>query len=234
MKERILQLRKEGLSYRDIAEKLGCSKSTVSYHCGDGQKEKTKRRRDARRNNLPGVKRIENFFSERPKTPQPVHRSETNVKRRAYTKLRHFERNGGNELPRENGSLYEQMKAKFGDNQVCYLTGQPVDLENSDTFSFDHIIPISKGGPNSFANMGLTTPMANQAKSNLLIAEFINLCVSVITNFGLQVSGNVTIPEHLTNECILFPSSNGLGHRTTNAEITVRPCAGIPTFNIHD
>ena len=45
MKEKILQLRNEGKSYKEIREILKCSKSTISYHCGDGQKEKTKERR---------------------------------------------------------------------------------------------------------------------------------------------------------------------------------------------
>ena len=33
MKEKILQLRKNRFTYNEIVEKLGCSKSTVSYHC---------------------------------------------------------------------------------------------------------------------------------------------------------------------------------------------------------
>lgn len=37
----ILKLRKEGLSYDKIKSVTGCSKSTISYHCGEGQKEKT-------------------------------------------------------------------------------------------------------------------------------------------------------------------------------------------------
>ena len=41
-KENIIRLYAEGKSYRQIAEELGCSKGTVSYHIGFGQKEKTK------------------------------------------------------------------------------------------------------------------------------------------------------------------------------------------------
>jgi len=33
MKEKILELRKQGLSYKEIQEKLGCSRSTISYNC---------------------------------------------------------------------------------------------------------------------------------------------------------------------------------------------------------
>ena len=35
MKEKIIELRKSGLSYNKIADILGCSKSTISYHCNN-------------------------------------------------------------------------------------------------------------------------------------------------------------------------------------------------------
>lgn len=39
-KENILKLRGEGKSYREIQNILGCSKGTIAYHLGDGQKQK--------------------------------------------------------------------------------------------------------------------------------------------------------------------------------------------------
>jgi len=36
----ILDLRSKGWSYNKIVKELGCSKGTVAYHCGPGQKEK--------------------------------------------------------------------------------------------------------------------------------------------------------------------------------------------------
>ena len=42
--ERILELRKRGYSYNEIKAKTGYSKGTISYHVGEGQKEKTKTR----------------------------------------------------------------------------------------------------------------------------------------------------------------------------------------------
>ena len=41
MKEKIYELRAKGYSYRMIEKELGCSKGTISYHLGAGQKEKT-------------------------------------------------------------------------------------------------------------------------------------------------------------------------------------------------
>ena len=32
-KEKIILLRKQGKSYREIESELGCSKSLISYHC---------------------------------------------------------------------------------------------------------------------------------------------------------------------------------------------------------
>ena len=43
-KDNILRLREEGKTYSEIRDELGCSKSTIAYHCGEGQKQKTKER----------------------------------------------------------------------------------------------------------------------------------------------------------------------------------------------
>ena len=43
-KEKILELRSQGLSYEEIKNRLGCSKGTIAYHCGNHQKEKNKDR----------------------------------------------------------------------------------------------------------------------------------------------------------------------------------------------
>lgn len=41
MEKEILNLREKGWSYNRIAKYIGCSKSTVSYHCNSDVKEKT-------------------------------------------------------------------------------------------------------------------------------------------------------------------------------------------------
>jgi len=58
-KESILRLGSEGKSYGEIQKELGCSKGTISYHLGAGQKEKTfKRSRDSRSANLEKLRKI--------------------------------------------------------------------------------------------------------------------------------------------------------------------------------
>ena len=49
MKDDILKLRSEGKSYRQIQKILGCSLSTIAYHCSPGEKEKNNKRRDISR-----------------------------------------------------------------------------------------------------------------------------------------------------------------------------------------
>ncbi len=51
-KENILRLRAEGKSYREIQKELGCSKSTIAYHCGEGQKAKTRYRTNGLREEI--------------------------------------------------------------------------------------------------------------------------------------------------------------------------------------
>ena len=51
MKQQILELRSQGKTYKFISEKLGCSQGTISYHCGEGQKEKSKNRLSKNRKN---------------------------------------------------------------------------------------------------------------------------------------------------------------------------------------
>jgi transposase len=49
LSEQIMALHAEGKSYNQIKEQLGCSKGTISYHLGAGQREKTlTRSRDIR------------------------------------------------------------------------------------------------------------------------------------------------------------------------------------------
>ena len=58
LREDILDLAKKGLSYRQIQKELGCSKSTISYHLGEGQKEKSRAR--VRKQRDKSVRYIEN------------------------------------------------------------------------------------------------------------------------------------------------------------------------------
>lgn len=74
----------------------------------------------------------------------------------------------------------ELLLEKIGDNPVCYLTGRPINLEDSRSYNLDHIIPKSKGGNNSLENCQIACRDANQAKNDLTYDEFIQLCKDVL------------------------------------------------------
>jgi transcriptional antiterminator len=62
----ISALRDEGMTYKQIQEKLGCSKATISYHIGAGQAQKTRNRTRDRRNKI--VKFIQEYKQNNPCT----------------------------------------------------------------------------------------------------------------------------------------------------------------------
>ena len=54
-KEDIFRLRQEGKTYNQIQNVLGCSKGTIAYHLGDGQKEKYHQRSQKWRTEMSAV-----------------------------------------------------------------------------------------------------------------------------------------------------------------------------------
>ena len=175
MKENILKLRSEGKTYNEIVDILKCSKSTVSYHCGEGQKEKNRKRTNSTRNKNPFIGKTEKF-------------------RGFEFKIRDFQKEGFNwNDKKRNGLNYtvEDVKKYIGDNPKCYLTGRDIDIFETTSYHFDHIIPRKKGGDNTLDNLGIACKEANMAKSDMNLNEFIDLCKEVLVNFGYSVEKNV-------------------------------------------
>jgi hypothetical protein len=52
LEPKIRALYEQGMSYNQIKAELGCSKGTISYHLGDGQKEKSRARLRSSRLNI--------------------------------------------------------------------------------------------------------------------------------------------------------------------------------------
>jgi hypothetical protein len=70
---------------------------------------------------------------------------------------------------------------------VCYLTGRSIDYEDTASYNLDHVIPNSKGGSNSLDNCGLACKSVNQAKSDLSVEEFFQLCIDVVKHNNLKI-----------------------------------------------
>jgi 5-methylcytosine-specific restriction endonuclease McrA len=173
MKEQILKLRSEGKTYNEIKTILGCSKSTISYHCGSGQKEKNKERRIKLRKENPLLNKISHFkdiILLRGRADK-FHRKGT--RKNTFYETRNFN--------------YTDVIKKYGIETNCYLTGTPVNLLDGNSYELDHVFPRSKGGPNTLENCGIACPKANRAKRDLPLDEFLNLCQDVLKNFGYKV-----------------------------------------------
>lgn len=170
MKEEILKLREDGKSYNEIKEILKCSKATISYYCGDGQKEKTNRRTKKRRENLILFK-LEGF---------------KNRKSERYIKesVRKFQKRDNLVDGKVNKSITETFNwidilDKFGEDTYCYLSGEKINLYNN-VYNFDHIIPVSRGGDNSISNLGILHERVNRMKSDMTPDELIELCRKIL------------------------------------------------------
>ena len=179
LKPKILELREQGFTYDEIVEKLQCSKGTISYHLGEGVKEKTRQRTNKNRNSNPLRTKYHQFKTKNRKRPKMGEYTST-AKGILKLKRDHF-------ATIEGKYCYmftlDELIEHIGDNPKCYLTGKDIDLSKSRSYSLDHIVPRSKGGDSSLENCGLACREANQAKSDLSLREFVSLCELVVNKF---------------------------------------------------
>jgi CRISPR/Cas system Type II protein with McrA/HNH and RuvC-like nuclease domain len=171
LKEQILKLHSEGYSYRQIEEKLGCSKGTISFHLGPGQKEKSLLRQRKNRAGKEGERKIEHFKSLTPAQ-----------KKGRANKVVHFCRDTPGANPFTLKQVFDKYKGR------CYLTGRYIDINEHTSYSLDHIVSRAKGGDNSFENCGLTDSLVNRAKADMTLEEFFQMCIDVVKHNKLDVT----------------------------------------------
>lgn len=184
LQEQIHKLRDLGYSYNKIVKELGCAKSSVCYTLGEKQKEKTYSRTKQRRNNHPYIQKIDRFLVKY-KIPPLTNKSKTKLLVVLYTKIQTFIGKQSMKMAEFN---VNDVLNKFGENPTCYLTGQPIDIFKPQTYHFDHIIPVSRGGTCTLDNLGICTKMANQSKFTMTPDEFVNHCKLVLEHFGYTIT----------------------------------------------
>lgn len=173
MKEKILKLREEGKTYTEIKKELNCSISTISYYCGDNQKEKAYERVKLKRQDKL-VEKIDRYRN-----------------RNNDLKFRDFQRRDGSIKllnKQEKNFTIKEGKEKIGSDPICYLTGQPIDITNPKDYHLDHIVPVNKGGKNTLTNMGILKSEINMMKGDLTIDELLTNCVKILEYNGFQIT----------------------------------------------
>lgn len=162
MKEKILHLRSKGKSYNSIVKILGCSKATVSYHCGKGQKEKNNVRN--KRNKSTIIYRINAKIDS--------FRARSDSGYYGYVK---------------RDSVTKKYQDKILKNPSCYLTGRDINLLDVDSYSLDHVNPFNLSKDNSVRNMGISCKEANLSKSFMTVKQYLSLCKEVLEHNGYKV-----------------------------------------------
>lgn len=171
-KKDILRLRSEGKSFNQIHKELGCSKSVISYHCGNGNEKKRVLANSKKRSILD--RKISTFRSVMPRQVLRV-------------KLKGFKSRGKNDSKNnaivnnisKNYSVKDVLK-KIGANPTCYLTGKKINIDDGASYHLDHIIPTAHGGTNDLSNLNICIAEANMAKGQLSLSNFYKLCEDVL------------------------------------------------------
>jgi len=191
-KDDILRLRAEGKSYRTIAKELGCAKSTVAYHCSEGEKEKSLARK--KRDPYLGLRRkIDSWKRSVPGERKEFQQSPKSHEWKVREKVRRFQMKSKTDTAPILEWTAADLQEKIKNVQSCYLTGRPVDINNYTTFQLDHIEPRSAGGDNSLDNLGVTTPQANYAKGALPLEDFLALCIDVVVHWDIVDANDIKL-----------------------------------------
>ena len=165
---RILKLRKEGKTYKQISAEVGCCIHTVMAYVRPESRKMKNKGANKRSSTTDGKirKKIKNF--------------------RKQSKV--YWGNKGKEVPNPAKIFHlENIYKKFGKDIKCYLTGRPLSWDNTKEIHFDHLKPVARGGSSSIRNLGLLCKEANLAKRDKTVKEHIQYCKEVLINHNYKV-----------------------------------------------
>jgi len=203
--EKILKLRGEGLSYRQIQVRLGCSKGTISYHCGAGQKNKTLANTKKRRL-CPLRTKMEAFkYGRKKEFSNPLVEVFGLKKKILRTKINQFGKIG-TKAKRMGYKFMFKLKdliKKIGDDPRCYWTGRKINLNSRRSYHLDHFIPKSRGGDSSLDNCVLACREANQGHGDSLPQEYIDLSCEVAVHRGKEILAKILAHDKEFRELLI-------------------------------
>jgi len=172
LREQILSYKKEhpNEGFKKVAHAVGCTKNAVKYHLSPGAKERNVARVMVYRRQNPLWKKVQNF-------------------RQLHEKKKNFDRVEPSRRVRASSQFTTTaLISKIMASKVCYLTGEAIDIDDLNSFEFDHKVPVSKGGSNDLDNFGLCIRAVNRAKNDMTPEEFLQLCLKVVKHHGYTIT----------------------------------------------
>lgn len=180
--QQIETLRSQGKTYTEIAKILGITRFKLYYHINPKYREQCKQQQVKHRNSVHPYKTKLVSFTIRSSKSSPAKNLQSHSNyRKLYRKVWRFNM-------KENHFTVEDVIKKFGEHPRCYLTNEPIDIYQTNTYHFDHIIPTSKGGPNTIDNLGICTAQANKMKCDMTPEQLLNMCRLILENNGFKVN----------------------------------------------
>ncbi len=197
-KEQILKLYADGMTNSvEIAAIVGCSRNLPLYYINYEHSRKEQNINQAKRRvkEHPYHKKIRAFkYNHYKKLKIITSKNRNSFNRMAYNKIHRFCLQSRS---KNKNYMYKETKPdftiqdiinKFGETPKCYLTGSEFDIYDIKSYSFDHIIPVTRGGTNTIDNLGICTRQVNLSKSDMTPDEYMNLCKKVLEYNGYKVS----------------------------------------------
>ena len=192
--DRIDRWRAKGWSYKNLAHKFKLSKSTLSYHYGKGQKEKTRARMQKRRDHF--QLKVDHFWDKAMDTKRDKALTNKRPERTWDYKVRGFHKDKENstkglDMKTRRDQLAKHLWPYDGKDEkgysfpwvACKITGRKVSVMvpkgHHYACNLDHILPAARGGPNNVENCQPLDERINAMKVDMTNEEFFDKVAEV-------------------------------------------------------
>lgn len=188
---KIKELRDAGYTYKEISKELGCSNSTIGYHLG-GETQKLNYKLRNRKNyerRHPYVGKYKFFISILVHEGNQKNNPNTLKRTKIYNKIRRFSAMSRQHYGYAKANFtVDDVIDKFTETPTCYLTGRKIDIYDTRSYHFDHIIPRKCGGSSDIENLGICCREANLVKNEFTPEELFEICKEILVHNGYSVN----------------------------------------------